>query len=58
VPEARVQLETVLKPAEAAYNIASVMETMGPKGSGARGIRSSAEARSELPASASSIECD
>jgi len=31
VPEARVQLETVLKPAEAAYNIASVMETMGRK---------------------------
>jgi hypothetical protein len=31
VPEARAQLETVLKPAEAAYNIGSVREQIGRK---------------------------
>jgi tetratricopeptide (TPR) repeat protein len=31
VPEARAQLETVLKPAEAAYNIGSVLEQIGRK---------------------------
>jgi Flp pilus assembly protein TadD len=31
VPEARTQLESVLKPAEAAYNSGSVLETVGRK---------------------------